>query len=96
VVVKATYQNWFISGQDPSVEPSLSDNLRGIGQTPDKVIARATSEEAKAALEAATSAARALGIFGSPTFVTNGELFWGDDRLEDAIKWHNHASTEAP
>jgi 2-hydroxychromene-2-carboxylate isomerase len=93
--VKSAYQNWFISGLDPSVEPTLSDTLRGIGQTPDKVIARATSEEAKAALEAATSAAQALGIFGSPTFVTNRELFWGDDRLEDAIKWHNHASTKA-
>jgi 2-hydroxychromene-2-carboxylate isomerase len=94
--VKAAYENWFINGQDPSVEPSLSDNLRSIGQNPDKVIARATSNEAKAALEAATVTAHALGIFGSPTFVTNGEIFWGDDRLEDAIRWCNHAGTEAP
>lgn len=93
--VKAAYRSWFIGGQDPSVEPTLSDNLRAIGQNPDKAIARATSGEAKAALEAATSAARALGIFGSPTFVTNGEIFWGDDRLEDAIRWHNQASTAA-
>jgi hypothetical protein len=49
------------------------------------VIARATSGGAKAALETATSTARDLGIFGSPTFVTNGEIFWGDDRLEDVI-----------
>lgn len=91
--VKGAYRGWFISSLDPSVEPNLSDNLRAIGQNPEKVIARATSEEAKAALEAATSAARALGIFGSPTFVANGEIFWGDDRLEDAIRWHNHAST---
>jgi len=91
--VKAAYQSWFTGGQDPSVEPTLSDNLRAIGQNPDTVIARATSGEAKAALEAATSTARALGIFGSPTFVANGELFWGDDRLEDAIGWHNRAST---
>ncbi len=93
--VKAAYRSWFISGQDPSIEPSLSDNLRAIGQNPDKVIARATSDETKGVLEAATSAARSLGIFGSPTFVTNGEIFWGDDRLEDAIRWHNQASTAA-
>ena len=31
--------------------------------------------------------ARKLGIFGSPTFAADGELFWGDDRLEDAISW---------
>ena len=29
----------------------------------------------------------ALGIFGSPSFVANGELFWGDDRLEAALDW---------
>jgi 2-hydroxychromene-2-carboxylate isomerase len=34
-----------------------------------------------------TEAARRLGIFGSPTFVVGRELFWGDDRLEDAIAW---------
>ncbi len=64
--VKAAYREWFISGQDPSIEPSLSDNLRAIGQNPDKVIARATSDKAKAALEAATSAALTLGIFDRP------------------------------
>jgi 2-hydroxychromene-2-carboxylate isomerase len=90
--VKAAYRSWFIGGQDPSVEPTLFDNLRTIGQNPEKVIARVTSGEAKAALEEATSAASALGIFGSPTFVTNGEIFWGDDRLEDAIRWHSHES----
>ena len=31
--------------------------------------------------------ARGLGIFGSPTFAVDGELFWGDDRLDDAIAW---------
>jgi 2-hydroxychromene-2-carboxylate isomerase len=40
-----------------------------------------------AQLDVATARARALGIFGSPTFVADGELFWGDDRLEDAIDW---------
>jgi 2-hydroxychromene-2-carboxylate isomerase len=34
-----------------------------------------------------TDVARALGIFGSPTFVCGTELFWGDDRLEEAIDW---------
>ena len=32
---------------------------------------------------------------GSPTFVTNGEIFWSDDRLEDAIRWHSDESTAA-
>ena len=36
---------------------------------------------------AETKAAGALGIFGSPSFVVDGELFWGDDRLQDALDW---------
>ena len=37
-----------------------------------------------------------LGIFGVPTFVTRGELFWGDDRLEDAIAWHRDGTLAPP
>ena len=48
----------------------------------------AASEHTGRAFEAATAEARSLGIFGAPTFVTGGEMFWGDDRLEDAVRWH--------
>ena len=41
-----------------------------------------------AGYRAATDESRSLGIFGSPTFMAGNELFWGDDRLEDAISWH--------
>lgn len=47
----------------------------------------AAGDDAKALLTAETDAARGLGIFGSPTFTVGRELFWGDDRLEDAISW---------
>jgi hypothetical protein len=40
--------------------------------------------------------ARDLGIFGSPTFVVGRELFWGDDRLEDAIRWYRHGCVRSP
>ena len=39
------------------------------------------------ALDEETNQAKSLGIFGSPSFVVNDEVFWGDDRLEDAINW---------
>jgi 2-hydroxychromene-2-carboxylate isomerase len=41
-------------------------------------------------LPLATDEARKLGIFGAPTFVVGKELFWGDDRLEDAIAWYRN------
>jgi 2-hydroxychromene-2-carboxylate isomerase len=51
------------------------------------VLALADSSDTNAALTAETNAAKGLGIFGSPTFTVGRELFWGDDRLEDAISW---------
>ena len=38
-------------------------------------------------LDKETIEAKALGVFGSPSFVISGEVFWGDDRLEDAVNW---------
>ena len=34
-----------------------------------------------------TDEARQIGIFGVPSFSIDGEIFWGDDRLEDAIQF---------
>ena len=34
-----------------------------------------------------TQTAKDKSVFGSPTFIVGSELFWGDDRLEDAIEW---------
>ena len=61
--------------------------LESMGRDPDEDIARATHDETRRAYQAATDRARQLGVFGSPTFIVGQELFWGDDRLEDAIAW---------
>jgi len=50
-------------------------------------VARANSEQIRAQYETTTDLARSMGIFGSPTFACGKEIFWGDDRLEDAIDW---------
>jgi len=39
----------------------------------------------KERLRRQTDEATALGIFGAPTWVVDGELFWGTDRLDDAL-----------
>ena len=93
---RATYRRWFQQGQEPGAEPNLSDSLREIGQEPDRILGLAKSEECAQALGAATARARDLGIFGSPSFATRGQLFWGDDRLEDAVSWHKHGRVIRP
>jgi 2-hydroxychromene-2-carboxylate isomerase len=60
------------------------------------VLALAARDATARALDEATGEARRLGIFGAPTFVTRGELFWGDDRLDDAVTWHTHGTLGAP
>jgi 2-hydroxychromene-2-carboxylate isomerase len=86
--VRASYRRWFVDGLPAGSEPNLSDSLREVGQTPDDVITAALSDPIDEAYLAATAQARQLGIFGSPSFVTRNEVFWGDDRLDDAIVWH--------
>ena len=85
--VRAAYRRWFQLGEETGSEPNISESLRDIGQDPERVRALANSEETKVTLTAETDAARELGIFGSPTFTVGRELFWGDDRLADAISW---------
>jgi 2-hydroxychromene-2-carboxylate isomerase len=94
--VRATYRRWFVEKQECGMEPNLSDSLREIGEDPRRVIPLAESEEVGAAYAAATDEARRLGIFGAPTFVTRGEVFWGDDRLDDAVAWHQRGTLGAP
>jgi len=86
--VRAAYRRWFQEGEETGSEPNLSSSLRDIGQDPARVLALANSPAANERLLAETDAARQLGIFGSPTFVIGAELFWGDDRLDDAINWY--------
>jgi hypothetical protein len=62
-------------------------NVRAIMIEIEQVITRANSAAIQQQVDEETNAARMLGIFGSPTFVVGQEIFWGDDRLEDALNW---------
>ena len=53
----------------------------------EKVISEANSEEIEKEYLANTESARKNKVFGSPSFIVNSEIFWGDDRMEDAITW---------
>jgi 2-hydroxychromene-2-carboxylate isomerase len=82
-----TYRRWFEQGEAAGEDPNLSGALRAIGQDPARVRHAASRPEIVEELAAETETARYLGVFGSPSFGVAGELFWGDDRLEDALDW---------
>lgn len=85
--VKETYRRWFVAGQPPGEAPNLPESLAALGLDPGETVIRARAPGITEALAAETETAKAAGVFGSPSFVVEGELFWGDDRLEAALDW---------
>lgn len=84
---RTTYRAWFLENKAPGDTQHLRAVLAELGKDPDATIARADGEETRALYDRETQFAKQAGIFGSPTFAWGGELFWGDDRFEDAIDW---------
>ena len=59
-------------------------------------LAAAQSDAIKTQLRAQTEEAQRLGVFGAPSFTTaDGELFWGNDRLEPALRWAKAAAARS-
>ena len=82
---RAVYHAQFADGRnigDPSVIEAI---VNEIGHDGAAALARAQSQAIKDRLRAETEEAQRLGIFGAPSFVAKGELFWGNDRLEQAL-----------
>jgi 2-hydroxychromene-2-carboxylate isomerase len=66
----------------------VSDILARLNVEPEPVLDAARTDANKATLRAQTEEAQRLGVFGAPSFMTaDGELFWGNDRLERALTW---------
>ena len=88
--VKAVYTENFARGAMISEPDVIARCVESAGQDSGAVLARSGSDEIKAELKANTEEAIRRGVFGSPTFFAgDGEMFWGNDRLEDAIAWQN-------
>lgn len=77
----------FADDREIADEALIGGVLAGLGLDGAAIIAAARTDACKAGLRARTAAAQARGIFGAPTFFAGDEMFWGNDRLEDALAW---------
>lgn len=95
---RAAYRHWFELGLGNGGEENVRASLAecGQGRDVDRILALADTEATHRDLDAATDDARQRGIFGSPTFTAEAELFWGDDHLEDAFQWAQKGQLVAP
>lgn len=86
---RAVFLAEFGDGADISDPQVLAGILGRIGRdNPENDLERAGEAANKERLRRQTGEAEARGVFGAPTFITQtGELFWGDDRLEQALAW---------
>jgi 2-hydroxychromene-2-carboxylate isomerase len=84
---RAVYRAHFTQGRSIADRAVLAAILEDIA-VPSDALAAAEAAETKAALRQATEEAQSLGVYGAPSFTSrSGELFWGNDRLEQAIAW---------
>lgn len=93
---RAVYQANFVADADISRPEVLEPLIAEVGAAPGAVLDAAGGEAVKARLKEHTEMARGRGLFGAPSFITpDGELFWGNDRLETAVRWaREHSTTE--
>ncbi|MGZ6133708.1 MAG: DsbA family protein [Myxococcaceae bacterium] len=76
----------FAEDRDISSVETVTEVLASLALPASSILARLQSPEERPRLRAQVQRAQALGIFGAPTFFARGEMFWGNDRLEDALE----------
>ncbi|HEY4344913.1 MAG TPA: 2-hydroxychromene-2-carboxylate isomerase [Parvibaculum sp.] len=84
---RAVYRANFAGQKDISSENVLGDLLQDLGLDAAALTARSNTPENKARLKTQSDEAVARGLFGAPSFTVGEELFWGNDRLEQAVAW---------
>jgi len=86
----------FVDDRDIQAEDTVRGVLRALSQDDEALVAQARSDVAKQALRRRVDEALQRGIFGAPTFMVGDEMFWGNDRLEDALAWAVRPGTRQP
>ena len=85
--LEETYRAWFLNGLEAGSDQNLENVSRIMGVALQEVLDAASSSKILEIYESNTAEAQTVGVFGAPSFEVAGEIFWGDDRLEDAIRF---------
>ncbi|MEJ0019554.1 MAG: 2-hydroxychromene-2-carboxylate isomerase [Acetobacteraceae bacterium] len=86
----------FVHDQDIAQAGCIAPVLADLGLPAAEILADAQSEPVKLQLREQTGQARSRGIFGAPTFFVGDEMFWGNDRLDDALRLASGHDDDAP
>ncbi len=84
---KRVMQMNFVADRDIDSVPAVTEVLEQLQVPVALWLEKSQSAENKLKLRAQTESAQSKGIFGGPTFFVDGEMFWGNDRLDDALAW---------
>jgi 2-hydroxychromene-2-carboxylate isomerase len=95
-ITRAIFSANFAEDRDISDPAVLREVVDRAGADGAALLEQAQTPEGKLRLRESTDEARRLGIFGAPDFVVEGELFFGQDRLEDAIAWAKRVRRGSP
>jgi 2-hydroxychromene-2-carboxylate isomerase/alkylhydroperoxidase family enzyme len=82
---RAVFRAGFAEDRDIGDPGVVAGCLAAVGQDAAALLARAGAPEVKQLLKDRTAEAARLGLFGAPSLLADGELFFGQDRLEDAV-----------
>ena len=87
-LLEQTYSQWFVNGLPAGSAENISRVATNLEFDKDRLLQRAQTDDIETIYRTNTREAESLGVFGAPTFMVGSEIFWGDDRLEDAIAFH--------
>ena len=84
--INKIFESIWISGLNLNDPQIIEKILKNIGINPKTFFLRVGNQNIKDELKKRTQEAFEKGVFGAPTFLVNNKIFWGQDRIEFALK----------